>query len=69
MNEEEKDVSALNIPSENNVRGYIKWRDLEDRWTKEVQKAQKIKEVLRQKKESALDTAYRVGHGVADDSE
>ena len=42
---------------------------LEDRWTQEVQKAQKIKEVLRQKKESALDTAYRVGHGVADDSE
>ena len=42
---------------------------LEDRWTKEVQKAQKIKEVLRQKKESALDTAYRLGHGVADDSE
>ena len=42
---------------------------LADRWTKEVQKAQKIKEVLRQKKESALDTAYRVGHGVADDSE
>ena len=42
---------------------------LEDRWTKEVQKAQEIKEVLRQKKESALDTAYRLGHGVADDSE
>ena len=42
---------------------------LEDRWTKEVQKAQKIKEVLRQQKESALDTAYRLGHGVADDSE
>ena len=42
---------------------------LEDRWTQEVQKAQKIKEVLRQKKESALDTAYRLGHGVADDSE
>ena len=48
---------------------------LEDRWAQykalreEVQKAQKIKEVLRQKKESALDTAYRVGHGVADDSE
>ena len=42
---------------------------LEDRWTQEVQKAQKIKEVLRQKKESALDTAYRLGHGVADDTE
>lgn len=42
---------------------------LEDRWTEEVQKAQKIKEVLRQKKETALGTAYRVGHGVADDSE
>lgn len=42
---------------------------LEDRWAQEVQKAQKIEEVLRQKKESALDTAYRVGHGVADDSE
>ena len=42
---------------------------LEERWTQEVQKAQKIKEVLRQKKESALDTAYRLGHGVADDSE
>lgn len=54
MNEEEKDVF---------------FQHLEDRWTKEVQKAQKIKEVLRQKKESVLDTAYRVGHGVADDSE
>ena len=42
---------------------------LEDRWTQEVQKAQKIKEVLRQKKESALDTAYRLGHGVAAASE
>ena len=42
---------------------------LEDKWAQEVQKAQGIKEVLRQKKESALDTAYRVGHGVADDSE
>tara|TARA_Y100000593_G_scaffold4855_1_gene9571 strand:+ start:3947 stop:4114 length:168 start_codon:yes stop_codon:yes gene_type:complete len=55
MNEEEKN--------------YIFFQYLEDKWTKEVQKAQKIKEVLRQKKESALDTAYRVGHGVADDSE
>ena len=54
MNEEEKDVF---------------FQYLEDKWAQEVQKAQKIKEVLRQKKESALDTAYRVGHGVADDSE
>ena len=38
---------------------------LEERWAKEIQKAQE-KEAQRQQKENVLETVYRISHGVND---